>query len=325
MNGILVVDKPSGPTSHDVVAMLRRGLGTRAVGHAGTLDPAATGVLVVAVGEGTKLVQYLTADHKEYETVVALGTSTSTGDAAGDVVAQMPVPEGLARERVERALAGFVGVHPQRVPRVSAVKVGGERLYAKARRGEEFEAPVRDVELRRAEVLGVTPTSVTVRLEVSKGFYVRSFGEALGEVLGTAAHLSALRRTRSGAFGLEDAVTFEQISAARAGDEVARQRLRGALLPLEKAWGNRPRITLTDAEVVNARAGRLVRASGPESAAGGDAGEDPAQGEVSGAFDSEGRLVALLSPAADAPGAFRVVRGINPAPISGDDAPRGAP
>ncbi|MGB9339614.1 MAG: tRNA pseudouridine(55) synthase TruB, partial [Polyangiales bacterium] len=146
MNGVLIVDKPAGCTSHDVVQRVRKAIGQRSVGHAGTLDPLATGVLVVALGEGTKLVSHLQRDDKRYEVSIALGAETDSLDADGEIVRTAEVP-ALDRETVEKALATFIGRHPQEAPKLSAIKVGGTPLHRRMRRGEEVEAPVREVEL----------------------------------------------------------------------------------------------------------------------------------------------------------------------------------
>ncbi|MCA9529246.1 MAG: tRNA pseudouridine(55) synthase TruB, partial [Myxococcales bacterium] len=263
MNGVLVVDKPAGPTSHDIVARARRALGTRRVGHAGTLDPMATGVLVLAIGEGTKLVPYLTAADKRYVATVRLGSSTTTLDAEGTVDAEAPVPSGLSVADVERAAERFAGGYAQRVPAVSAVKVEGRRLHERVRRGEVVDAPVREVALRALEVRRVSGADVELALECGKGFYVRAFARDLASALGTVGHLVALRRTRSGAFDVRDAVPAAWLEAARlpkqqgggspaeATDEAAqaaaraRARIREAVRTVADACGALPALTLT--------------------------------------------------------------------------------
>lgn len=211
LRGVVVVDKPKGPTSHDVVSSLRKRLDTGRVGHAGTLDPMATGVLVVAVGEGTKLVPYLTAADKRYAATLSIGTATDSLDAEGDVTGEGPLLTATLDD-VRAVAASMVGVIRQRVPKVSAVRVDGERLHAKARRGDDFEAPEREVELRSVSVLEVAPDRVRFELEASKGFYVRSFGRDLAERLGTVGHLSELRRLASGAFTVAEAVVPEAVA-----------------------------------------------------------------------------------------------------------------
>jgi len=286
MNGVLVVDKPEGPTSHDVVAKARRALGTRAVGHAGTLDPMATGVLVLAVGQATKLVQYLTAADKAYEATLALGEETDTLDAMGQVTARAEVPLDLSREAVQEAANRFLGTHVQRAPVVSAIKVGGERLHARTRRGERVDAPEREVTLHEVRIQQVRGSAVELALQCAKGFYVRAFGRDLARALGTVGHLTALRRTRSGPFRVEDAVPFEWLLA---GDEAQRTRLRARLLSLEEAAAELLRVELTEAGTRDAAHGRPIGAEG----VGGEWIPEVGEEEVLALFSPAGRLVAL--------------------------------
>lgn len=233
-SGVLLVDKPAGPTSHDVVSIVRRKLGTRRVGHAGTLDPAATGLLVVLVEEGTKLAPYLSGEDKAYVATVALGRSTDTYDAAGQTVVEAAVPGAIAAEIERIATAGPAASAPSieaaldeerrrtsQVPPVfSAIHVGGVRSHELARAGRATELAPREVSARSIELLrAVTETaSLEVSLDVTKGYYVRSFARDLGETLGVPAHLAALRRTRSGAFSLDEAVMLADVSAERVID-----------------------------------------------------------------------------------------------------------
>ncbi len=301
VHGILVVDKPRGPTSHDVVARVRRALGTRAVGHAGTLDPMATGVLVLAVGEGTKLVSHLTGQDKEYEATVALGAETDTLDAEGAVVQEEPVPSALDRTAVERVAARFVGCFPQRAPAVSAIKVGGRALHRRVRAGEAVEAPVRQVEVRRLEIREVTEGRIALRVECAKGFYVRALARDLARALGTVGHLTELRRTRSGAFGLDRAVSWETVVSAASGDAGAREELEGWLIGLREAWADAPVAEVDEAGLADARHGRPVAADRIRG------GMPEAAGDEIVAIVHAGRLVALARPQGDR---LRVVRGI---------------
>jgi tRNA pseudouridine55 synthase len=242
VHGLLLVDKPAGPTSHDVVAWARRALGTRAVGHTGTLDPAATGLLVLLVGEATKLAAYLVADDQRYDAVVALGAETDTLDAAGAIVATAPVPPDLDEAAIRAALQGLLGRRPQVVPAYSAVKRDGRPLHERARRGEIADLPAREVTLHAAEVTGlawrvdadgaaVVPTSgagerrspgtpcaqdaarearpraleVALRLHTGSGYFVRSLARDLGRALGTRGHLRSLRRIAAGRYALPGA------------------------------------------------------------------------------------------------------------------------
>lgn len=225
-NGVIVVDKPRGPTSHDVVARVRKALKTRHVGHAGTLDPMATGVLVVAVGEGTKLVPWLTADDKTYETTIRLGIETDTLDAEGRETAHVPVTEELARtvERwnagsplLDAALAAERTRTAQVPPAFSAIRIGGQRAHELARAGRlEGDLPERPVEVRTLDVTGGRiegdVVELDVRVAVTKGYFVRSLARDLARALGTVGHLTALRRVRSGAFTSDDAIGLDVVS-----------------------------------------------------------------------------------------------------------------
>lgn len=209
-HGVVVVDKPPGMTSHDVVSKTRKAFDTRAVGHAGTLDPMATGVLVIGIGRATKLVPWLTALDKTYETTIRLGVATHSLDADGEVVDEAPV-RALTQQEVHAAAQTFVGTHPQVAPVVSAIKVDGRPLHERVRAGEDVEAPVREVTLDAVEILEVSAHEIRARLHTGKGFYVRSFGRDLAQKLGTLGHLSALRRTASGAFRIGDAAKVEDL------------------------------------------------------------------------------------------------------------------
>ena len=198
MDAFFNVYKPRGPTSHDVVARLRRAeRGVRRIGHAGTLDPLAEGVLVVATGKATRLIEYLVDADKLYGAGVHLGVETDTYDAEGRVLAERPV-EHLTREAVAGALEPFRGEIEQRPPPFSAVSVGGERLYARARRGEMVQAPLRRVSVTRLDLLDWQPPVAHLEVECSKGTYIRSLAHDLGRALGCGAHLSALVRLRAG-------------------------------------------------------------------------------------------------------------------------------
>jgi tRNA pseudouridine55 synthase len=215
LDGVLVVDKPRGPTSHDIVAQARRLLGTRAVGHAGTLDPMASGVLVLLVGEATKLASYLSLDEKEYCATVELGRSTDTCDAEGTTTDECALPDGFpSPEALEAALAGECVRTEQVPPAFSAVSVGGQRAHRLARRGETVALPPRPVSVTKlslAECRHASSTGaarITLSLAVSKGYYVRSFARDLGTRLGAPAHLTSLRRTASGPYRIDTALPW---------------------------------------------------------------------------------------------------------------------
>ena len=256
-HGVVVVDKPRGPTSHDVVARLRKSLGTRRVGHTGTLDPMATGVLVVAVGEGTKLVPHLTATEKAYRAALRLGVGTDTLDAEGEETERQDVPP-LDAPTLQRAADAFLGIRPQKVPVVSAVRVDGERLHARHRRGETVEAPTREVELLACTIEdyaggGVEGPVVTFSLRCGKGFYVRSLGRDLAAAVGTVGHLVALRRLETSGFGLAGAIDGSTLFQAEGPPPVP-------LMSLEEAWvaGGRPVVEVGPEGAEDALHGRPV-------------------------------------------------------------------
>jgi tRNA pseudouridine55 synthase len=214
VDGILVVDKPAGMTSHDVVALARRRLRERRVGHAGTLDPPATGVLVLGVGRATRLLRFVEAHDKTYEAEVVLGLATSTQDATGEPLEEADASRLTAGD-LEAALAALTGEIEQVPPMVSAIKVGGERLYRKARRGEEVERPRRRVRVHEIALLAFSPgrrARARIRVRCSPGTYVRTIAHDLGAALGVGGHVAALRRLRVGPFLLEGAVPPERIS-----------------------------------------------------------------------------------------------------------------
>lgn len=222
-DGVVSVRKPAGWTSHDVVARVRRLLKGAKVGHAGTLDPAATGVLPVLVGRGTRIAEYLLEWDKEYRAVMRLGQTTDTQDATGSVLATHGL-DGLTEERIRSAVAGFRGRITQVPPMYSAVKVSGVPLYKSARAGRTIEREPRRVEVHDLDVLGVAGPDVTLRVRCSKGTYVRTLCADIGEALGVGGHLLSLERTRVGPLRLERALTLEQVGAyvlaGRLGDEL---------------------------------------------------------------------------------------------------------
>jgi tRNA pseudouridine55 synthase len=211
LDGILLVDKPSGMSSAQVVSKVRRALGVRRVGHTGTLDPMATGVLPLCIGEATKVAGYLLAQDKAYEAACLLGVETDTLDADGVVTARAPV--NVSRGEVLEAMAHFVGLHKQVPPMHSAIKQGGVPLYKLARKGVAVERKPRLVEIRRFELTAAPLPRLEFVVECSKGTYVRSLVADLGTRLGCGAHLTALRRVRSGSFAIDAAVNLDAVSA----------------------------------------------------------------------------------------------------------------
>jgi tRNA pseudouridine55 synthase len=289
LDGVIVIDKPRGPTSHDVVWRLRKALGVRAIGHAGTLDPMATGVLVTAVGEATKLVPWLTAHDKGYEATIALGVETDTLDAEGLEVQRVPPSDALCA-----ALRGSHGVESspalraafeeerartlQAPPVYSAIRSGGERAFARARRGEVVALEPRPVVVRRLELVASSaePPLLKVALDVGKGYYVRALARDLARALGTVGHLTELRRTRSGCFAIAEAQPLDTPADA----------LRGAVEPLARAAARAlPIARLTLAGARDARHGRPVLA--------GDLEGSPSPLTPCAWLDADGELIAV--------------------------------
>jgi tRNA pseudouridine55 synthase len=312
LDGVLVIDKPRGPTSHDIVTRLRRTLRVRAVGHAGTLDPMATGVLVVAIGEATKLVPWLTAHDKSYEATISLGIETDTLDAEGrQVHRQPPGDELLAALRDPRApdeialLRAALDQERARTaqvpPAYSAIRTGGERAFDLARRGEPPSLSPRPVVVQRLEVLArsADPPSLTIAIDVGKGYYVRALARDLATALGTVGHLIQLRRTRSGCFFSEECISID--AGART--------LRDHVEPLEKAAARAlPVARLTDAGERDARHGRAVLAPDIDASKG-------ALGGPCAWLDERGTLVAVGR--LDEDGRGRVLRGFSRATLPG--------
>lgn len=255
-DGLLLVNKPTGMTSHDAVDRARRVLGIKKVGHAGTLDPLASGLLIMGVGRGTRLLRFLSDLDKEYEGTGKLGVETDTLDAEGEVVRTAPV--NVSEEDLRSALKALTGEIEQRPPAYSAVQIGGERLYKAARRGEAVEAPRRKVRVDTFELVRYTSPDFDFRVICSSGTYVRALVADVGCRVGPGAHLTRLVRTRIGHFSLDE---------AKPPDDV------GDPLPLEAAVQHLPRLDLSEDEAIAARHGRPL---GPPEAPGFHAAVDPA-------------------------------------------------
>jgi tRNA pseudouridine55 synthase len=282
-SGVLVVDKPRGPTSFAVVDRVRRLLRARKAGHAGTLDPLATGVLAVCVGEAVKLQQWLAGADKSYEAVVAFGAATDTEDASGRVVARAD-PAGLEAGRVREALARLTGEIEQVPPMFSAVRVGGRRLHEAARAGEEVERAPRRVVVHALELRDLeAPRDGLVRAHLAvrcgKGTYVRTLAADLGRALGVPAHLESLRRTAAGPFTLEQAIPLD---GAEALGRDAPERLRARLVPPAQALAFLPAVSLAPGEVAMLLQGRSL--------------PRPPPGPLCRALDGDGTLVAVCAP-----------------------------
>src|SRR5919112_239264 len=262
--GLIILDKPAGMTSHDVVSKVRRITGTRRVGHAGTLDPMATGVLVLGVERSTKLMNHLILTDKTYRATVRLGVATSTDDAEGTVLSTAPAA-GLDRAAIEAAIATLTGQILQRPSSVSAIKVDGERAYALVRAGRPVDLAARPVTIERFGIVaGPRPVGdcceVEVEVDCSSGTYVRALARDLGELLGVGGHLSALRRTRVGVFTLEQALTLEVLAAL--ADPIQ--------LPLPQAIAHTmPVRRLTPGEASELTFGRTIEPAGIEGTYGG--------------------------------------------------------
>jgi tRNA pseudouridine55 synthase len=205
IDGVLLIDKAPGMTSHDVVAIARRALGTKKIGHCGTLDPMATGLLILVAGKATKIQDLLMAEDKEYEGTITLGQVTSTQDREGEIIEERPVPD-LGEEAIRAAFEQFKGDFYQLPPMVSAIKKDGVRLYKLARQGQEVAREPRLVHVYACEIKRTALPEIDFRVVCSKGFYVRTYAHDLGQVLGCGGHLSQLRRTRSGKFTLARAL-----------------------------------------------------------------------------------------------------------------------
>jgi tRNA pseudouridine55 synthase len=271
--GLVVVDKPGGVTSHDVVGRCRRIFGTRKVGHAGTLDPMATGVLVVGIERATKILGLLTATDKSYSATIRLGQTTSTEDAEGEVL-QTVSADGVTEARIDGAVAGLRGEIAQVPSAVSAIKVGGRRAYQLAREGQAVELAPRNVRIDRFDVLAVGHreghVDVDVEVDCSSGTYIRALARDVGATLGVGGHLTALRRTRVGGFGLDQARTL---------DELAEQPRLSYSLD-EACLLSFPRRDLTAEEAEDTRHGRALKPAGIEG--------------VYAATSPEGQVIALL-------------------------------
>ena len=257
MNGIINLKKEAGMTSHDAVFKLRKILGTKKIGHGGTLDPDVVGVLPIAVGKATRMVEFMQDEGKVYEGEITLGYSTTTEDASGEVVAETPVLAPLDEKLVDEAIASLTGPITQIPPMYSAVKVNGRKLYEYARAGQEVERPERQVTIYSFE--RTSPicyedklASFTFRVKCSKGTYIRTLSVDLGEKLGYAAHMSHLTRTSAAGLNLEDALTLEEVAEkVQAGDFVF-------LHPLEIGTGDLVKVNLTPEQAEEVRFGRFI-------------------------------------------------------------------
>jgi tRNA pseudouridine55 synthase len=281
-DGLVIVDKPGGMTSHDVVARIRRLAGTRRVGHAGTLDPMATGVLVVGVDKATRLLGYLTLTEKQYDATIRLGQSSSTDDAEGEIAGGAPAA-GVSAETLASAVKGLTGEIQQVPPSVSAIKVDGQRAYRLTRAGAAPELKPRPVTVYEFTVTATRPAGrlldVDATVRCSSGTYIRALARDLGHTLGTGGHLTALRRTRVGGYGLETARTLEQLAE------------RFEVMPLAQAAAAAfPRRDLSADEARRLAHGGRLPSDAAEATDAAEAAEHP-----TAAYAPDGTLVALLT------------------------------
>lgn len=266
MNGLLIIDKPAGITSHDVVARVRRALKTKRVGHTGTLDPFATGVMVILVGKATRLAQFLDKDEKEYEAVVRFGFETDTGDDTGSPRSGVQGPVLVEIDKVEASLAKFRGTIMQTPPMYSAKKVEGKKLYELARKGVEIERGAVAVTITRLELIpdeSLPADSVRIRVACSAGTYIRTLAEDIGHEVGLGAHLTELRRTRAGRFTIDEAIEIEGVNESR-------------LRPIDEAVEHLPQFDLREDRVAKTQNGMSTR-------------------DLSGKF-TNGEMIRMMSP-----------------------------
>lgn len=254
MNGIILVDKPKDWTSHDVVAKLRGVLYERRIGHSGTLDPLATGLLVVFVGRATRAVEFAEADSKEYIAGLNLGVSTDTQDITGNIVAESAaLPDEAA---LREALGRFIGDIEQIPPMYSAIKIGGKKLYELARRGESVERAPRKITVSAIDIAGRDGDDYILNISCSKGTYVRTLCSDIGEALGCGACMSSLRRTRAGVFSVDDAHSLADIEAA-----VREGRLSDIILPVDTLFASFPKLTVSQSAAKRLKNGNIIKIS----------------------------------------------------------------
>lgn len=286
INGVLIVDKPAGLTSHDVVDQVRRLTGIRRIGHTGTLDPMATGVLGILLGPATRLAQFATASEKQYWAILRLGQTTDTYDADGRVVDEKRVDVDL--EAIHSVLPRFRGAIAQLPPMVSAIRVNGKRLYEHARQGEEIQRTPRPVTISKLAILDWTSPDLTFEVSCSAGTYIRSLAHDIGQTLGCGGHLRALRRTASGPFRIEQSHSLDDLEQMR-----TQGRLLTALLPPAAALGSMPGVVASADQERAIRFGQVVSPVTPFTS------------DLIQAHDANGDLIAVLRRVDD--GTYRPV------------------
>ena len=274
ISGVIVIDKPIGMTSHDVVQIVRKGTNIRRAGHTGTLDPRASGVLVVLVGPAVRLSEYVSASDKRYQAVIQLGTSTDTYDADGRVLSTTSVD--ISEKQFNDVLQSFVGEIEQVPPPYSSVKVKGRHAYDMARNGEEVDLEPRTINVYNLDLLEWAPPEAVIDVYCSSGTYVRSLANDLGEKLGCGAHLIGLRRTKSGRFTLRDAVPLRKLREA-----FENNTWENFIIPAAEALSDWPAVILTTEQLDIVRHGRRISA-------------EPGSGKMARAISEEGELIGLL-------------------------------
>ncbi len=281
MDGIVNVNKPLGITSHDVVYRLRRLLGIKKIGHTGTLDPDASGVLPMCVGKGTKLAEMLTATDKQYLAELTLGAFTDTQDASGEVLKRFEV--NVTEDEICERIAGFVGEISQVPPMFSAIKVNGKKLYELAREGKTVEREARTVTIKNIEVqkIDLTEKTVTMLVDCSKGTYIRTLCNDIGAALGCGGFMSALTRTKTGRFCIEESFTLEQI------EEMLQNGDHSFMVPVAEALPEYRRITLADKNAKKVRNGIKISVEGLT------------EGETYRVFDESGEFLILAQQTKD--------------------------
>ena len=259
-DGILIIDKPAGWTSHDVVGKLRKILKTKRIGHTGTLDPFATGVLVIMVGKATRIAQFLDKDVKAYEADVQFGFETDTGDRTGSPKSKVQSPKSVSVEEIEKVLPAFRGEIEQTPPMYSAKKIEGKKLYELARKGIEVERKSVKVTIYELEIIEITQHSAlsaqnsALRVVCSAGTYIRTLAEDIGRTIGTGAHLAELRRTRAGKFDLSKSSTIENLEKI-----VSENGLGEIIISMSEAISHLPEIRLSEDEITKTRNGLKLR------------------------------------------------------------------
>lgn len=280
MDGILNINKALGMTSHDVVAQVRKIIQQKRVGHTGTLDPAASGVLPICVGQATRVAEYLSESGKAYQAEITFGIVTDTYDSEGRII-RVADTSTLTMAQIEAVLPRFLGVQMQLPPRYSAIKIQGQPAYKRARAGEEITLEARPIEIYRLQVVDWQHPQLTLSIECSKGTYIRSLAYDLGEALGYGAHLSALIRTRSGPFVLADSITLEQLNTA-----TMQGAMESYLLPADSALQHYPALLLDDITAAQVLHGNAFQYQLPAS---------QIKAELARVYDSRGQFLAIAT------------------------------